>query len=429
MIWLFVNFYFEYFVAAMLGALLGALAAKAAVHLRFLEPHVIMNRIFAYVFLACFTLLFCMTYVASKTDPEFSVTQRYQRAISAIQGWFSSPDPLLDQGGLERALRMTTDWVAYPERVFYAKGGNIYSVFTNGRQRRFHGGMGGEIQQVMFSPDGRALAVKTQKKLAIIEVSSDQAEIVYDLSQEVAGFDHIRIALGGIQWSPDSKKLCFFIERSSPSGSYTNWFMYDRSEGNAVRIDLGPRQNIFLSWAKDAQRLYFSQTHAYQDQTQKGYRMRWFEISLASGDVLPVADIFSETIEIGDDVLSQHGMMRYNQDRRLHFESPYVFGGNIVSQSPSGRKIYVNKKKQLCYQSVYGVRYCLFGLATLGDYLTFYPNEMEHELLVRDVRWLPSEKYVLIKHYTHGLLVLKPSTRQVGVLAEGDIGVFGVYNQ
>jgi predicted PurR-regulated permease PerM len=138
MVWFFIiiNFYFDYVVALMLGALLAYIAAKAAVHLRFLEPYVIMNRILAYIFLLSFTLLFCVTFVVTKTDPEFSVIQRYRQAFDTVRGWIWKHDPFLEKGGLEQALRMQTHWVAFPEQVFFTRDGELYSIFTDGQQQR-----------------------------------------------------------------------------------------------------------------------------------------------------------------------------------------------------------------------------------------------------------------------------------------------------
>lgn len=429
MAWFFiiVNFYFDYAVAVMLGCAVGFLMAWAGVRLRFMEPHVIIHRFFAYFFMIAFTFLFCVTYAASKTDPDFSVKQRYRYALQTVRGWFYPHDPLLERGGLEQALRMTTDWVAFPEQVFYARGPELYSVMTNGEERRLRFSAPDAIEQALFSPDGQSLAVKTRAGAAVLNVSSDEVRTVYDGSAAGSAADQGNIVIGGLQWSPDSRRLCFFIQKSSRSASHTSWFVYDQKSGRLDTIDLGARQNVFLFWGEDSRRLYFSQTRAVEEQGQQGFRARWFEIVLEPQRIAPAADIFCTAVEPPDDMLRGHGVMIVRPDRRLRLERCYGFGRQTPAVSPSGRRIMINKKQQMCYQSGYGVRYCLFGLETIGRYLNFPPEGRENELLVQDARWLPSGKYLLLKHYTHGLLVLQPLARRAGVLAEGDIELFGVY--
>ena len=228
MVWfiIIINFYFDYVFALMLGAFLAYFAAKAAVHLRFLETYVIMNRILAYIFLLSFTLLFCVTFVVTKTDPDFSVTQRYRHAFHAVRGWIWKHDPLLEKGGLEQALRMQTDWVVSPEQVFFTKGCELYSILTDGQQRRLHFSADEVIQQVIFSPDGKYLAAKTSKSLTIVDAVSDRVQTAYDIPQTKASAGTIKIIIGGIQWSPDNRKVCFFVQKASQAASHTNWFVY-----------------------------------------------------------------------------------------------------------------------------------------------------------------------------------------------------------
>lgn len=429
MVWFFIiiNFYFDYVVALMLGALLAYLAAKAAVHLRFLETYVIMNRILAYIFLLSFTLLLCVTFVVTKTDPDFSVTQRYRQAFDTVRGWIWKHDPRLEKGGLEQALRMQTHWVVSPEQVFFTRGGELYSIFTDGQQQSRHFSADDVIQQAMFSPNGKYLAVKTSKSLTIVDALSDHVQTAYGIPQDKVVAGNVKIRIGGIQWSPDNRKVCFFVHKTSAAASHTNWFVYDLAGDKTDALNLGSYQDVFLSWASDSQRLYFFQTRSAPNQQQAEYRVRWFEIPLASGQISSVVDIFSASVHIADDVLLREGIKVYRPDSRLRFESRQVFNRNTAVVSSVGRKLFVNKDLQLCYQSAYGVRYRLFGLALLEDYATFFPKARASELLIQDVRWLPSEKYVLIRHYTHGLLVLQPLAREIGVLAEGDIGLFGVY--
>jgi len=49
-------------------------------------------------------------------------------------------------------------------------------------------------------------------------------------------------------------------------------------------------------------------------------------------------------------------------------------------------------------------------------------------LAVNELRWLPSEKYVIMKHHFFGILILEPSTGKIGILDNQRGGLFGWYS-
>ena len=107
--------------------------------------------------------------------------------------------------------------------------------------------------------------------------------------------------------------------------------------------------------------------------------------------------------EVPDEALAQHDIQIYRGNKRLSFESMQPVVRNVHILSPSGRRLWINKRLQLCYQSAYGVRFSLYGLSRLKDYLMFPPAGRENDLTIQEIRWMPSERYVLVRHYTHGL--------------------------
>lgn len=427
--WFFIiiNFYFEYFVAVMLGSFVGFIAAVIAAQLRSLQSHVVIHRVLMYLFFIGFTLLFCTTYVSTKTDPDFSVIQRYRQAWVTIRGWFWSEHPFLQPGGLEQALRMRTDWAVYPREIFYTVGHELFSVNIDGQQRRRRFEASSDIQQAIFSPDGRLLAIKTSTDITVLNLTDDQAYLIYDTRLD-QGFSHdANIMVGGIQWSPDSSKVCFFVQKSSQVSSHTNWIVHDIRARQDMLVALGVRQTAFLVWSVDSSKLYFSQVRSIEGQGKPQYRVSWFAIALANNAMTQIADVVSSKMEIPDHELADHGIALYRQNKNFRLDASQTLSSLSAVESSSGKKIFVNTDLQLCYQSAYGVRYPLFGLSQMKDYVLFPPEGQERAFTVQEARWLPSEKYVLLKHYTHGLLVMDPVSRRIGILAQGRIGVFGMH--
>lgn len=426
--WLLINAHFDYLVAAMMGAFLAVILAGIILRLCCLGINFFLNRILIYGLALGFTLLFCTTYAASRTDPDFLSTQRYQHAFRSIVNWVFPVDELLARGGMEKVITLDTNWVSGAETVLYTLDNQLYSVLTNGKDRRLRYTAKGRIGQAIFSSNGKWVLLKTEQEAVIYNLKDNKALNLHTISFDGIVSSGATIKIGGLQWSPDNQKICFFVEKSSRVATQSQWFVYDIKSKIKTVIPLGARQHSFLMWAEDSQRLYFNQvvSNSYVIKKKK-YRIKWFEVPLEKVTVHFVAELFSENTYVSKNILKKKGIHVFYPDKLMRFESPQPFiqTGRIVS--PSGKSLWINKKLQLCYESAYRVRYSLLGLSFLHEYLNFPPKGRENELVVQELRWLPSEKYVLLRHYTHGLLVLYPIKRRVGVLVSDDVGVFGVY--
>ena len=430
-LWFFilVNLYFDFFMAVLLGLLIGFIGAGLAIRLKFLDIHDIFSRVLLYSYAACFGLLLAVSYAASRTDPDFSPGQRYTYALRTVKEWVFPENQLLHRGGLIKALQLNTDWVSQPQKVYYSVGEKLYSVLLNGKKSRLCFSADAEITGAVFSPDGKCLAVKTSGGLSIIDTKKCEVETVYEVPHGETAVSTAGVFVGGMYWSPDSQKICFFVEKTAAPSLQTQWFVYDRTLKQKRSVPLGARQSAFLVWAEDSRRLYFKQVRsaaARRDQAVV-YRIQWYEIPLDTLKSALVMDVGSETLTVPDKERARVGVHIFQEDRRLRLESARPFFRNMRITSDNGKQIYINQKGQLCYQSRYGVRYALFGLSTFSDYLTFPPAGKENAFLIEDARWTPSGKYVLLRHYVYGLLVLDPISRRIGALVKGDVGMFGLY--
>lgn len=85
---------------------------------------------------------------------------------------------------------------------------------------------------------------------------------------------------------------------------------------------------------------------------------------------------------------------------------------NLSWNSPKGKKLGLNEERCLYYQNYQGGRKNLFCLRYDGLYLTH-------------LRWIPSERYVIMTYGPLGILVLDPTSGEVGQLINGQ--AFGWY--
>jgi len=431
MVWLYLilNTYFDYIIAALLAVLFAFVVANllSQVYFRRITLNFFLERLLKFSFVISLTTMVCLTWMAARTDPDFSPGQRYRQAFRTIKNWMTlAPDSFLARGGMEKALSMDTQWVAHPEKIFYTVGARLYSVRTDGSRRQSVATTAGEIKQAIFSPDGSAIVLKTHSEIVLAFPDGREATTIYRIPAAGQSAGTIRIRIGGIQWSPDSRKICFFLDKTSAASSQTQWFVYDGADQIVRAVSMGMHQDVYLNWSRDSRALYFSQRVGLRSHETE-YQWRWFEVPLETLKPRFKANIRHRDLEVPDEVLQTNGILLVSDNPGLRFESPRLFARGSHVMSPTGRRLWVNRQLQLCYQSAYGVQFSLFGLSRLGDYLMFPPHGREAELTVLDLRWLPSDRYVLIRHYTHGLLVLDPVRRRVGILVQDNIGIFGAY--
>ncbi|MEW5894990.1 MAG: hypothetical protein AB1650_04455, partial [Candidatus Omnitrophota bacterium] len=361
-----------------------------------------------------------------KTDPDFSALQRYKNAFNNIKSFIWREDELLLPGGFEKALALTTSWTNSSLKVFYTVDNKLFTVRLDGSEREEIFTAADVIKQGVFSPDGRWIAVKTGSTLDVVKPSKKIQERVFDIAQPLP--DKGSIDIGGIQWSPDSKKICYFVTKRSRVSSQTGWFVFNLSTGEHDKLPLTLQQNIFLSWGSDSERLYFHYVKSDEREGKKVFKTSWYEIQLATLTPVLVKEIVHGEIDVSDEILKKHNIRVYASDKRLRFESPQPFIRDVFINHEDGRRLFVNKKLQLCYQSKYGVRFRLFGLSTMGQYMMFFSPGKASDLTIEDVRWTPSGNYVLMKHVVHGLILLQPVSRRAGVLAE-QAGIYGIYTR
>ncbi|MEW5894389.1 MAG: hypothetical protein AB1650_01330, partial [Candidatus Omnitrophota bacterium] len=104
----FVNTYFDFLIAVLLGIWVGIVAAVAAVKLRFTQPYVLLNNFLLSSFILGYVLMFFVSFMIAKTDPDFSALQRYKNAFNNIKSFIWREDELLLPGGFEKALALNT---------------------------------------------------------------------------------------------------------------------------------------------------------------------------------------------------------------------------------------------------------------------------------------------------------------------------------
>lgn len=250
------------------------------------------------------------------------------------------------QDELSRRLKTHTRWVMNKFPVYFASGNKFGRINLDGSDLKIFYTASFPVQEFIFSPDGRYLAIITSGDLLVYDQKLDEIEPVEGLGslvKEQAAKGLIR----GVQWSADSQKFCYELSRWSEVASTDQYYVYDL----------------------------------------QGKQKRMIQ---TSNKVLSVLDLQA----IG---FVPSGTRNF---------SNRMGQKNISWNSSKGGKLGLDEERCLYYQNSKGQRKHLFCLRFDGLYLTH-------------LRWIPSQRYVIMTYGPLGILVLDPITGKVGQLING----------
>jgi len=256
------------------------------------------------------------------------------------------------QDELSRRLKPDTRWVMDKFPVYFASGNKFGRINLDGSDLKIFYKASFPVQEFIFSPDGRTIAIITSGDILVYDQKLDEIEPVEGLGslvKEQAAKGLIR----NVQWSADSRKFCYELSRWSGVASADQFYVYD----------LGDKQNKMIPTSK--KNLSISDLHA--------------------------AGIAS--------------FGRKNFSNRMGQK-------NLSWNSLKGKKLGLDEERCLYYQDSRGQRKKLFCLRYDGLYLTH-------------LRWIPSQRYVIMTYGPFGILVLDPVSGKVGQLINGQ--AFGWY--
>jgi hypothetical protein len=216
------------------------------------------------------------------------------------------------------------------------------------------------------------------------------------------------------------------VARWSKITSQDSTYIYTLSDRSKRSIRSPTRRISSLYWGQDGADLFFLR-HEAQDTIAhpSAFEVRVFRIPLATLVPEPVALISYEDRSVPLENLQVRGIELYLAN------SKRSFGRNESAdhlKSARGTAVGIDQDDYFYYVPSQWFRKRLFKV----------PRELRSteipryqykggDLVIRQIRWLPGDRYVIMEHQYLGVLVLEPDTGKVGSLIQARGNAFGWY--
>ena len=129
------------------------------------------------------------------------------------------------QDDLSRRLKPDTRWVMNKFPVYFSSGNKFGRINLDGSDLKIFYRAPFPVQEFIFSPNGRYIAIITSGDLLVYDQKLDQVDLVQSLGSLV----QVQAAKGlirGLQWSSDSQKFCYELSRWSEVASADQFYVY-----------------------------------------------------------------------------------------------------------------------------------------------------------------------------------------------------------
>jgi hypothetical protein len=320
-----------------------------------------------------------------------------------------------------------TRWVTEAFRVYFIEDNRLVSLMTNGVDKQVIFTAQDPIREYHFSPDGKFILILTDNELLQLQRYPLTVARVASLELDPQRKD-VEGVISAVAWSPDSQRFCYRISRWSKFSSQDIWMVCD-----VLTQDKRPVKNMAqkihtLVWAKDGRALY----HTWFDSLDTGQYANPYEVKVYR---IPLETMTPELVDrfpfhqatIPDENLALRGVHLFTDGSRLAFGRSR--GERYAVMSSRGARVGIDDKDVLFYLKKNWWRKRLYQIPRVEPHTDFVHYQYQGgELAVRDLRWLPSGRYVIMEHYLFGILILDPESGNIGILATEKGNTFGWYS-
>jgi hypothetical protein len=320
----------------------------------------------------------------------------------------------------------TTRWVQDDLRIYFVGDKNqLRSIRLDGREGEDVFTAPSAVTGYYFAPDGHALLVTTKEDLYYVDIASKQSRLI-DSVRGLESSQELKGALGGIRWSPDSRKFCYELGRWSQYSSQDNLYIYDLIGDIKRPIKTPTRRISALYWGRDGRNLYYLR-HKAEDPSVHAYSfaVQVFRIPLDSLEPELIEEILQEKSDVPIQNLTLRGIDLFLEGDALSF-GPVGEKKQLVSEK--GPSLGIDEKDVLYYIPNKWFRKRLFKIPrepAISE-VSRHPYK-GGDLIFDEIRWVPGGRYVIMQHRYLGVMILEPATRKIGFLIEVRGGDFGWY--
>ncbi len=320
-----------------------------------------------------------------------------------------------------------TRWARDDTRIFYIAGDRLISILPDGSGRKVHFRAPGPIRAYRFSPDGRHITVLTDDELFLLRTGDDSVRLIAGWrtgNLPVGGEGTLRGMIGGVRWAPGSDRFCFRTARWTPFSSQEGWFVYDLAEGRLRPIASPTRRFPDLYWDQTGGALYLPWFGVRGPaEAANPYEVRLYRVSLDTLRPRLVLKFPFDRPELPWDHLALRGIHLYAPRGDLAFgrAGPLQWGARRIG------RVGIDDDDHLYYIVNRWWKKRLYSVPRVPDAAVDADPYENGRLVVQDLRWLPSGRYVVMEHLYYGILILDPVGGRVGILGSDRGRAFGWY--
>ncbi len=320
----------------------------------------------------------------------------------------------------------TTRWVEEDLRVYFVSDKNqLRAIRLDGREGEDVFTAPAAITGYHFAPDGHALLITTKEELYYVDIATKQSRLIdsvrgIGLSQDLKG------ALGGIRWSPDSRKFCYEMGRWSSYSSQDNLYVYDLAGDVKRPIKTPTRKVSSLYWDREGRDLYYLR-HKAEDPSVHAYSfaVQVFRIPLDTLEPELIEEILQEKSDVPLKNLALRGIDLFLEEDTFSFV-PGSEKKQLLSEK--GPSLGIDEHDVLYYIPNKWFRKRLFKIPREAAISEVPRHQYKGgDLVFDEILWIPGGRYVIMRHRYLGVMVLEPATRKIGFLIEVKGENFGWY--
>lgn len=343
--------------------------------------------------------------------------------IAVLLVWinYKRPNPVT----FEQRVLPYTFWVKSKLPIYYVVDNTLMRMAADGTGETRIFEAQDQIREYHFSPDGRYILIVSTNDLDLLERKTSAAETIDTIT--INPQEGLKGVIRNVQWSPDSRKICYEIAKWSAYAGQNHVYIYDLSDKSKRPVLARGKAVDDLTWDVKGQNLYYTQSEAMDtSRTSYPYEIKIYKVGL--DDLTPK---FIEKIPFKQSTLPSLNLQLreiklYKGAEELSFGRQKVRPNVWVS--PEGPRIGIDADDHLYYVRSRWWRKRLYPIPRMTEKSDFPRYQHgEGRLVIEHIQWLPGGRYVVMEHPKLGILVLDPAKGEMGQLTNFQGTTFGWY--
>lgn len=317
------------------------------------------------------------------------------------------PAPLM---ALPEDISSDTAWIEDHQRIFFIEDKTFNSIRINGAERKILFSANDPIRGYHFSPDAGHILIITLRELYLYNQTDGKVLLIEAIGRE-GPQTNLKGVISGIRWSVDGNKFCYQVMKWSRYASQTKSYVYDIEQQKKRQI-INPAGIISdMYWDMASENIYYFQYESkFYQKNVHGHVANIFKVPMKELKpeflaTVPVEELSPpvDHLQLRDIDLFVHGAM-----------NSFRVEEEIQLTSNNDKPVGVDKQDYFYIMNERWFKRRLFKVPREQplDQSSNYPYP--GELMVKDIKWLPGKKYVLMRYDPMGFVILDPRKGKIG---------------